>query len=259
VAPLVHVEPQGVGERRQDLGRGVDVTALFEPRVPADPHVGELRDLLAAQARDPAPGRPPAEADRGRIEPGAPRPQELGQHLPAGLSAIGGHGHHSPRSSPSPRRPGWWSHTQVPTALEQALCQAEADPMTTHTDTEIDAETRDAIAAELLRLKNGAIQATRDSDVAYYDAYAADDAIGIFPWGTFDKAAVLAQVAQPQPPFQSLGIEDEQVMVLTEDCGVVRYTALYPSRRVAVSTLFLRRNDRWQAVVYQQTVLDPRN
>jgi hypothetical protein len=112
------------------------------------------------------------------------------------------------------------------------------------------------IADHLRQMKDGALRATRENDVAYYDAYVADDAIGIFPYGTFDKAAVLAQVAQPQPSFRALGIEDEKVTVLSDDCGLITYTALYPDRRVATSTLFLHRDGHWQAVLYQQTVLE---
>jgi hypothetical protein len=124
------------------------------------------------------------------------------------------------------------------------------------TTTTTSTSTTAAIAERLRRMKDGALQATRDNDVAYYDAYVADDALGIFPYGTFDKAAVLAQVARPQPSFRALGIEDEQVVVLSPDCGLVTYTALYPHHRVATSTLFLRRHGRWQAVLYQQTPLD---
>jgi len=112
------------------------------------------------------------------------------------------------------------------------------------------------IADHLRQMKDGALRATRDKDVAYYDAYLADDAIGIFPYGTLDKAAVLAQVAKPQPSFRALDMEDEQVTVLSEDCGIITYTALYPDRRVAISTLFLRRDSEWRAVLYQQTVLE---
>jgi hypothetical protein len=114
---------------------------------------------------------------------------------------------------------------------------------------------RDAIGAELLALKAGAVRATAEGDVAYYDGYMSDDGVGIFPHGTFDKAAVLAEVAKPQPSFRALSIEDEQVSVLSETCGVVRYVAVYPQQRVAVSTVFLQRDDEWRAVLYQQTVL----
>jgi hypothetical protein len=114
----------------------------------------------------------------------------------------------------------------------------------------------DAIAAELLRMKEGAVRATREHDVEYYDGYASDDCMAIMPYGTFGKAWLLDQLRQPQASFQALGIEDERVTVLSGDCGLVFYTAVYPGRKVAVSTLFLRRDNEWRAVLYQQTVLD---
>jgi hypothetical protein len=122
----------------------------------------------------------------------------------------------------------------------------------------IDTNVRDDIERELRALKEGALRATRERDVAYYDGYMSEDAVGIFPYGTLDKAAVLAQVSQPQPSFRALAIEDERVSVLSEECGVVFYTAVYADRRAAVSTLFLRRNGEWHAVLYQQTVLESR-
>ena len=145
----------------------------------------------------------------------------------------------------------WWSECHDRATLE--ACGSQAD----HRAMSIDEMTRDAVAEKLLRMKEGARRATRENDVAYYDGYMADDGLGIFPYGTFDKAAVLAQVARPQPSFRSLDIEDESVAVLSEDCGVVYYTALYPDRRVRISTLFLRRDGEWRAVLYQQTVLEP--
>jgi hypothetical protein len=82
----------------------------------------------------------------------------------------------------------------------------------------------DAIAAELLRMKEGAVRATREHDVEYYDGYASDDCMAIMPYGTFGKAWLLNQLRQPQASFQALGIEDERVMVLSDDCGLVYYT-----------------------------------
>jgi hypothetical protein len=111
------------------------------------------------------------------------------------------------------------------------------------------------IAEHLRELKAGAIRATAERDVAYYDGYLADDAIAVLPYGIFDKAAVLRQVAEPQPGFRASAVEDEQVSVLSGDCGLVRYVAVYPDRRAVVSTVFVRRDGAWRAVLYQQTPL----
>jgi hypothetical protein len=113
----------------------------------------------------------------------------------------------------------------------------------------------DAIVEHLRDLKAGALRATRERDVAYYDGYLADDAIAILPYGIFDKAAVLRQVAGPRPGFRATSTEDEQVSVHSSDCGTVRYVAVYPDRRAVVTTVFVRRDGVWRAVLYQQTVL----
>ena len=119
----------------------------------------------------------------------------------------------------------------------------------------MDCMTDTHITEQLRELKAGALRATRESDVDFYDGYLAEDATAILPYGTFDKAAVLAQVARPQPDFRATAIEDEHIDVLSDDCGLVRYTAVYPGRRMAVATVFLRREGEWRAVLYQQTAL----
>src|SRR5262249_35851142 len=59
VRALVRVEEQRPGDGLEHLRGSVDVAALLEPRVPGDPDPGELRHLLAPQARSTA-------APRGR-------------------------------------------------------------------------------------------------------------------------------------------------------------------------------------------------
>ena len=48
------VEEQGAGDGVQDRVRGAAGVAAFQPRVLRDADPGKQRDLLAAQARDPA-------------------------------------------------------------------------------------------------------------------------------------------------------------------------------------------------------------
>src|SRR5947209_6379301 len=63
----------------------MDVSPLLQPGVPGQPDVGQLRHLLATQARDPA--RPPAaQADIIRPQPRPARAQER-PHLPASIDA----------------------------------------------------------------------------------------------------------------------------------------------------------------------------
>jgi hypothetical protein len=47
VLAFMDVEPQRVRYRTEHAAGGVNVSPLLEPRVPGQPDVGELRDLLA--------------------------------------------------------------------------------------------------------------------------------------------------------------------------------------------------------------------
>ena len=78
VLPFRLVEPQGTGDRVEDLHAHVDRPALLQPRVPGDAHAGELGDLLAPQAGRAA---PPVrrKADVVRRHLGAPIAQEVRQ------------------------------------------------------------------------------------------------------------------------------------------------------------------------------------
>jgi len=61
------VEQQGAGDGVQDRVGGTAGVAALQPGVVRDADPGQQRDLLAAQARDPAgPG------ERGDLQPGLP-------------------------------------------------------------------------------------------------------------------------------------------------------------------------------------------
>lgn len=57
---FVAVQAKGSGDRIEDLGRHIDLTALLEPGVPSHPHTRELCDFLSSQpgsAPSPAAGK----------------------------------------------------------------------------------------------------------------------------------------------------------------------------------------------------------
>ena len=92
--PLRLVELERTGDRVQHvLGRAPDAAAL-ELRVVLLRDPGQLGDLAATKARDPAAPTERGETDLVRRDPGPPRDQEV-THLAAVL-----HGHHgtSPRT-----------------------------------------------------------------------------------------------------------------------------------------------------------------
>ena len=91
VGVLVLVEAQRARDGLQDLLGRVDVAALLEPRVPGDADSGELRDLLAAQPRRPAPPDQ-RQADLLGRDPRATAAQEVRQLMAADLR-FDGRGH----------------------------------------------------------------------------------------------------------------------------------------------------------------------
>lgn len=107
----------------------------------------------------------------------------------------------------------------------------------------------------LLALKDRALTATREGDGAFYQDYLSEDAVAVVPFGVFDKQTIVAQMAAGGA-FRSVGIDDTQVMMLSADSGLITYRARFDDRpSVFVTTVYARRNGRWQGVFYQQTAL----
>nr|BFF25432.1 hypothetical protein GCM10025732_33970 [Glycomyces mayteni] len=69
---------QALRDRGEHLLRRLRAALAFEPRVVVHGHVAQRRDLLAAQARGPAP-RAPRQPHVLRLQRLAPRPEEPGQ------------------------------------------------------------------------------------------------------------------------------------------------------------------------------------
>jgi hypothetical protein len=121
----------------------------------------------------------------------------------------------------------------------------------------------DDVIAELSKLKAQALEASAHNDRDFYAGYLADDAIAIMPIGMAGKEAVLASMVGDKAPFAALRIENETITPLGPDAGVVTYIAIYPApgggeRRVAATTVYHRRNGKWQGILYQQTPLADR-
>jgi hypothetical protein len=115
------------------------------------------------------------------------------------------------------------------------------------------------IEAALLALKSYAIRATEKGDTAFYADYLADDAIGVTPFGVFNKQQILEGMKDGKS-FKSSKIEDSRAVALGEDAGLVTYRATFetegrPPTEFFVSTLYRRFEDGWKGVFYQQTPL----
>jgi len=117
------------------------------------------------------------------------------------------------------------------------------------------------IEAVLLALKAAAIRATEKGDMTFYADYLADDAIGITPFGIFNKQQILAGM-KDHKFFKSSQIRDSRAVALGADAGFVTYRATFeisgrPPADFFVSTLYRRFGDGWKGVFYQQTPLPP--
>jgi hypothetical protein len=115
------------------------------------------------------------------------------------------------------------------------------------------------IESVLLALKSAAIRATERADVGFYADYLSDDAIGVTPFGVFNKQQILAGMKDGKS-FKSSKIEDTRAVALGEDAGLVTYRATFevegrPATDFFVSTLYRRFDDGWKGVFYQQTPL----
>ena len=119
--------------------------------------------------------------------------------------------------------------------------------------------TNDTIDQDLLDLKDAALEATRNRDLAFYRDYLADDAIAVVPAGIFAKDQIVA--AMGQGTFQSSAIDDERVIPLGPDAGLVIYIATFgdgtTARKAFVTTVYQRTDGTWHGTFYQQTPLDP--
>lgn len=114
----------------------------------------------------------------------------------------------------------------------------------------------------LLSLKEQAVEATKNRNGQFYRNYLADHAVAVVPFGIFDKESIVKQMSGDSP-FQSLGIEDTRVIVLTQESGIVTYKAIYKSENgekkkfsVFVTTVYAKINDEWKGVFYQQTPIN---
>ena len=116
------------------------------------------------------------------------------------------------------------------------------------------------VVSELSKLKEEALTASAHNDRKFYAGYLADDAVAILPVGMAGKQQVLDSMVGDKAPFSALRIENEKITPLGDDTGLVTYVAVYPSdgggeRKVAATTVYQRRNGKWQGVLYQQTPL----
>ena len=117
--------------------------------------------------------------------------------------------------------------------------------------------TQAQITSELRELKDKAVAASAVNDRNFYESYLDDAAIAILPLGMLRKEQVLASMTGEKAPFAAKRIEDEKIVPLGSDAGIVTYKATYDGPKgefsVLVTTVYAKRGGRWRGMLYQQT------
>jgi hypothetical protein len=117
-----------------------------------------------------------------------------------------------------------------------------------------------AIEDELLTLEDQGWHAlSSDQGADFYDELMSDDAVMLLPFGALDRAACLEAISSA-PPGSAYSISDARVWRLSDDSGVVVYTAAarrdgQPEYRALMSSSYIRRDGAWKLVIHQQTPL----
>ncbi|MGH2428850.1 MAG: nuclear transport factor 2 family protein [Candidatus Limnocylindria bacterium] len=94
-----------------------------------------------------------------------------------------------------------------------------------------------------------------DGDAFYRDLMA-DDGLMVFPRLVLDKEQTITAIAAERP-WSSFELTDVRVVEAGSDCAVISYRA--SARRgpgpydALMSTVYVRRDGRWQLVLHQQT------
>lgn len=97
-------------------------------------------------------------------------------------------------------------------------------------------------------------------DPGFYRENFAEDGRCVFGFGIgiLDKAATVASMDEAEP-WTTYDLHDVEVVGLPDDAGVVVYTVVAErdgqEYRAAVSSVYARRDGRWQLTVHHQTPL----
>jgi len=117
------------------------------------------------------------------------------------------------------------------------------------------------LEAELIDLETRSWEAWQARDASYFERFLSDDHVEVGFGGVTDKKNVVASVASSSCVVKSWSVADFRLHQLSSDTALLTYRAaqdtvcgamVVPSP-VWVSSLYVRRDGRWQNAVYQQT------
>ena len=115
--------------------------------------------------------------------------------------------------------------------------------------------------ATLIDLETRSWEAWKARDASYFESFLSDDHVEVGFTGVTDKKTVLASVATSNCAVHSYSVSDFRAHRLTPDVALLTYRAAQDTTcgswkvpsPVVVSSLYVRRNGRWQNFAYQQT------
>ena len=98
-----------------------------------------------------------------------------------------------------------------------------------------------------------------ENGAEFYDAFLADEAMMVLPFGILDRDACVEAIAAA-PPWLSFDLSDMRVVVLSDDSAMVVYKARaqregLPEYRAVMNTTYVRRDGEWLIAFHQQTPL----
>lgn len=112
--------------------------------------------------------------------------------------------------------------------------------------------------AELVELERRGWDALSGPDgAAFYAEVMSEDGVMVFPGLVLDKARTVAAI-RTERPWESYAIDDAEVRSLGADGGLVTYRATsrregQDTYRALMTSVYRRRNGRWELVLHQQT------
>ena len=122
-------------------------------------------------------------------------------------------------------------------------------------------DVREGLEAELIDLETRSWEAWQTRDASYFERFLSEDHVEVGFGGITDKRAVVASVGSSSCVVKSWSVADFSAHVLGNDVALLTYRAaqdttcgaLRVPSPVWVSSLYMRRDGRWQNVVYQQS------
>jgi hypothetical protein len=119
----------------------------------------------------------------------------------------------------------------------------------------------DGLKDTLVNLERQSWQAWQHRDGAFFQRFLSDDHVEVGFGGITDKATVVAGVSSPACVVHSFAVDSFRLTQLSPTTALLTYHAAQQTlcgghpvpSPVWVSSLYVRRGDRWLNAVYQQT------